>query len=160
MKGHPPLYQGEPGGARPASADPLKLIQWALQNGYPVQMVDFGRTVKEVRFRRKLPPSGTCYHQPSGETDLVGVLNCGCGQQHAARERCAACGEFVPFHDFPGREPRVAVLTVEAPAPVGEQLKGPAEDRDAFVLIHVPRAAVDEMDSPIERPKIVIPGVN
>lgn len=155
MKGFPP-FQGEPGKPPPPSADPLRLIQFALQAGYPIQIINFGGAVKEVQFRRKAPPSGSCFHRETGEVDLVGAL-CDCGQPHSARERCATCGEMVPYHDFPGRELRVAELTVEAPAGVGRILEGPPAEQDYLILIHIPRVAGDAMDSPIERPRVILP---
>lgn len=155
MKGCPP-FQGEPGGPPPPSADPLRLIQFALQAGVPIQIINFGGAVEGVRFRRKHPPSGSCCHVETGEFDALGAL-CDCRESHSARERCSRCGEMVPYHEFPGREPLVAELTVAAPAAVGRILQGPPEQQDYLILIHVPRVAGDAMDSPVERPRIILP---
>ena len=53
--------------------------------------------------------------------------------------------------------PPPALLTVEAPFEIGRNLAEPPEEQDAYLLIHIPRAIVDEMDSPVERPLIVLP---
>lgn len=49
-----------------------------------------------------------CQHQPSGVEDIVGVI-CGCGKAHSRKEQCAVCGEWVLWHDFPGRGPALRV---------------------------------------------------
>lgn len=46
---------------------------------------------------------------------------------------------------------------VSLPPEVRENLDGPPEEQDAYLLIHIARAVVDEMDSPVERPLIVLP---
>lgn len=46
---------------------------------------------------------------------------------------------------------------VSLPPEVRENLDGPPEEWDAYLLIHIARAVVDEMDSPAERPLIVRP---
>lgn len=50
-----------------------------------------------------------------------------------------------------------ALLVVEAPAGVGDNLKGPPEDRDFFLLIHIPRAAGDEFDRQMSSPIVLAP---
>lgn len=50
------------------------------------------------------------------------------------------------------------LLLVEAPVVVCRDLEDNLpEEQDAYLLIHISRAVVDEMDSPVERPLIVLP---
>lgn len=116
MKGFPP-FQGEPGKPPPPSADPLRLIQFALEAGYPTQIINFGGCVENVAYKTRL-----------------GLETYGLDQ-----------------------EAKVSVLEVQAPVGVGLTLEGPPEEQDYLILIHVPRAAGDAMDSPIERPLIILP---
>lgn len=46
------------------------------------------------------------------------------------------------------------LLIVDAPVSVGENLAGPPEQRDAYILIHIDRQAIDAMD---ESPLLVLP---
>lgn len=116
MKGFPP-FQGEPGGPPPPSADPLRLIQFALQAGVPIQIIQFAGTVQRVVYENIV----------GQETDA----------------------------DDP--EVSGAILEVRAPVGVAQNLQGPPEEQDYFILIHVPRVAGDAMDSPVERPRIILP---
>lgn len=52
---------------------------------------------------------------------------------------------------------RVALILVEAPEGVGQNLQAPPEVQDFLFIVHIPRAAADEMDSPIARPSIILP---
>lgn len=165
MKGHPPFESAEGESPPPSQTNPFDLIQFALWAG-GVQVVNFGATVREVR-TVQAPPAFTCtsaskLHTPSGAFE-VGDMFCGdacpCGEVHGGpNERCSTCGQMVPYHAFPGRGLRQALLVVGAPAGVGNNLKGPPEERDFFLLIHIPRAAGDEFDRQMSSP-IVIPGV-
>jgi len=100
--------------------------------------------IRNVRTPRKPAPSGACFHKPSGEFDLVGTIECACGETHARSERCYGCGELIPYHGFPGREPRITLLTVEMPENVGENLRGPEEERAFLVAFSIDSAAYDE----------------
>lgn len=158
MKGRPP-FQGEEGGPPPPSSDPIALLNFALaKHPGKVTMVNFAGSVKEVRILRAVPPSGSCYHVPSGEEDIVDVCGCWCGATHSCAERCLKCQAWVPYHDFPGRERVFALLAVEAPVGVGKNLQGPPAEQDAYLLIHIDRSVMDEFDSPIAQPLIVLPG--
>lgn len=58
-------------------------------------------------------------------------------------------GGVVVEPDGPDFHERSEVLLIsEAPVEVGDNLQLPPELQDAYVLIHVPRAVVDEMDEP------------
>lgn len=60
--------------------------------------------------------------------------------------------------DGPDFHERCEVLLIsEAPVEVGDNLLLPPEQQDAYLLIQIARAVVDEMDSPVERPLIVLP---
>lgn len=116
--------------------------------------------VKEIRMPRQPAASGSCFHRPSevplqakltatvnGEVHVVETLEriCDqCGEAHALAELCSQCGEAVPYHDFPGREPRIALITLEFPERVGKNLKGPEEDRAFLVCFHIDRAVYDQ----------------
>lgn len=156
MKDKPAFWQGDAATPPPPSADPLRLIQFALSSGRPIQVVNFAGAVKSIEYSRKVPASGTCFHRPSGEWNPMSVVDCQCGATHPLTEICTACGEAVPYHNFPGREPRVAVITVQAPVTVGENLQRPPGEQDGFVLIHIPREAIDAMDSPIVAPSLIL----
>jgi hypothetical protein len=94
--------------------DPLRLIQFCLEERIPLQIVDFAAAVRRVRVPDVILP-------PDGE--------------HAE-------ARLAP--------PERSYLTVEAPVAVGRDLQQPADQRDAYILIHVPRQALVEMSSRTE----------
>lgn len=150
MKGHPPFESAEGEPPPPSQVNPFNLINFALRAG-GVQVVNFGSTVREVRTVQS-PPAFTCtseskLHTPSGHFQRPAEPQpCSCGESHGPFEYCSTCTEPVPYHLFPGRGLRQGLLVVEVPASVGDNLKGPPEDRDFFLLIHIPRQAGDEFD--------------
>jgi hypothetical protein len=135
MKGCAPFEA--PAGERALSADkPLDLVLYALRSG-----------------------DGSKLHAPSGETQLRGGCLL-CGENHGGPdERCATCGEMIPYHAFPGRGLKRALLVVDAPTATGENLQGPAEERDAYMLVQIPRATLDAFDEQASR-RIILPGGN
>lgn len=159
MRGFPP-FEAENGTQAPSGKNWLALLQFALQTPDlgGVQVVRFDGTILEVR-TVQAPPAYTCtsaskLHAPSGV--------CGGGHPLAPSdeqplERCSVCGMMVPWHDFPGRGLRSAILVSEAPARVGDNLKGPIEERDTYLLLHIPRATADAFDEQASR-RIVLPG--
>jgi len=65
--------------------------------------------------------------------------------------------------NFPGTVRRVrvrhdkALLLVACPPGVGLDLKRPPDEQDTYLLVHVPRAAREQMDSPIvQAPSLII----
>jgi len=162
MKGFPP-FEAENGTQAPSGKNWLGLLQFALQTPDlgGVQVVRFDGTILEVR-TVQAPPAYTCtsaskLHTPSGQETLSGaVVEC-CKLPHGSRERCATCGNLISYHDFPGRGPRSTILVSEAPARVGDNLKGPIEERDTYLLLHIPRALADAFDEQATR-RIVLPG--
>lgn len=52
---------------------------------------------------------------------------------------------------------RSALVLIDAPAGVGEDLQGPAEEKDFYLLIHIPREAADAFDEAATR-RIILPG--
>jgi len=163
MKGFPP-FEAENGTPAPSGKNWLALLQFALQTPDlgGVQVVRFDTTILEVR-TVQAPPAYTCtsaskLHTPSGrETAFASTVGCPCGVSHGSKEYCPGCGNLVPWHDFPGRGLRSAILVSEAPARVGDNLKGPAEKRDTYLLLHIPRATADAFDEQATR-RIVLPG--
>lgn len=92
---------------------------------------------------------------PSGEQPfalLQAALRSGGGVQVV---RFDATVQRVRFVTRKGK--RSALLLVEAPSGVGENLKGPAKERDSYLLIHVPRATADAFDEEASR-RIILPG--
>src|SRR4029079_10618185 len=116
---------------------PLDLVLYALRLGQGGPVVRFDSTIVELRVGMT-PPAYTCtsaskLHSPSGETQLRGGCML-CGDTHGGpEERCATCGNMVDYHAFPGRGLKRALLVVDAPAATGENLQGPAEERDAYL---------------------------
>lgn len=130
----------------PTSINLFELLNFCLQQ-HPEALGIFALNprVVEVRMPRKPAPSGGCFHRPSGEEDAVGILGaCWCGVEHSRKEKCARCGEWVLFHEFPGRESRVTLLTVELPERVGQNLKGPEEGHAFLVAFSIDRAVYDQ----------------
>jgi hypothetical protein len=154
-----------PDGERAPSADkPLDLILYALRSGQGVQVVRFDSAIVELRVAQT-PPTYTCtsaskLHAPEGLLH-VGVQGAClvCREPHWPEECCATCGAMVPYHAFPGRGLKRALLVVDAPAATGENLQGPAEDRDGYLLVHIPRATLDAFDEEATR-RIILPGGN
>lgn len=142
----------------PVNVNLFELLNFCLQQ-HPEALGVFALNprAREVRMPRKAAPSGGCFHRPSGEQDLVGaVLSCWCDTPHGRAERCTACGEMIPFHDFPGREPRVTFLTLELPERVGQNLKGAEEDHAFLVAFSIDRAVYDEFTRRAASP-IILP---
>ena len=52
-------------------------------------------------------------------------------------------------------------LDVEVPFEVGNDLAGPREEQDAYVLICIPRAVMDAMDEEARKPSLILvpPGI-
>lgn len=50
---------------------------------------------------------------------------------------------------------RFATITVEAPEYVGQNIQGPKEDMDVYLLVRVSRETVERMDSPIIQPGVI-----
>jgi hypothetical protein len=162
MKGCAPFEA--PAGERAPSADkPLDLVLYALRSGDGVQVVRFDSAIVEIKVAMT-QPLYTCsslskLHAPSGETQLRGGCLL-CGENHGGPdERCATCGEMIPYHAFPGRGLKRALLVVDAPAATGENLQGPTEERDAYMLVQIPRATLDAFDEAGSR-RIILPGGN
>lgn len=123
----------------------FELLNFCLQQ-HPEALGIFALNprVREVRMPRKAAPSGTCFHKPSGMEDAVGIFGgCECGVAHSRAEQCAVCDAWVPYHDFPGREPRVTLLTLELPERVGQNLRGAEEDHAFLVAFSIDRAVYD-----------------
>ena len=113
--------------------DPLRLVQYCLEEGIPIQIVDFGKAVQAVRIRKQIAQEAACIHALA--VDFLAVPG----------GSCPECGLLLPFRE-------TASLTVEAPVAVGHDLQRPADERDAYILIHIPRAALDRFESPIVLP--------
>lgn len=163
----------------PSGINLFELLNFCLQQ-HPEALGIFALNprVVEVRMPRKPAPSGGCFHQPSGEEDAVGVLGgilldpadiervngqrvqqgCWCGNEHSRKEKCARCGEWVLYHEFPGREPRVTLLTVELPERVGQNLKGPEEGHAFLVAFSIDRAVYDSFVRRASSPIILSAG--
>lgn len=50
-----------------------------------------------------------------------------------------------------------AFVLLDVPGPVGENLKGPPGEQDAYILVHIRREAVDAFDAAAQS-RIIVPG--
>lgn len=141
------------------SVSPIDVLNYCIQHSPgSLGLFALSQRVCEVKFKVRPVKSGGCYHRPSGEEDIVGVIGCECREIHSAKEKCSACGQFVPYHDFPSRRLRVAMVTVELPEAVGVNLKGPEEGRDFIIAFTVDRAIFDRLERQAASGLVLPPG--
>jgi hypothetical protein len=144
----------------PSNVSLFELLNFCLQQ-HPDALGIFALNprVREIRMPRKPAPSGTCFHRPDGSGPTF-APPCGiCGENHATVEGCSACGRTIPYHDFPGREPRVTLLTLELPECVGQNLSGAEEDHAFLVAFSIDRAVYDQFARRAASPIIMPAGV-
>lgn len=114
--------------------------------------------VREVHMPRRTAPSGTCFHRPNGSGPALTPPCETCGELHPMVEGCSVCKKEIPYHAFPGREPRYTLLTLDLPARVGENLKGAEEGHAFLVAFSIDRATYDEFVRRAASPIILPPG--
>jgi len=118
--------------------DPLRLIQFCLEEGIPIQIVDFAASVRDVR------EHGYDAEQLAGDLSMADT-GTSTDVNYLAMAKKAL--ELLAPEPVAG-----AVLAVAAPVGVARDLRLPADQRDAYILIHIPRTAVERMSSPIVLP--------
>lgn len=96
--------------------------------------VSYGRVTQLLEEAKRRLRRGDATHSAACAT---------CGEEHPVAEKCSRCEKMIPYHEFPGREPRVTLLTVELPERVGQNLKGAEEDHAFLVAFSIDRAVCD-----------------
>ncbi len=94
--------------------------------------------------------------KPAPSSDPIALLN-------FALQNCKSAVHLVDFAKMtslsvfpPGAEvDGHCLVEISMPADVARNIAGPPELQDAYVLIHIERRAVDEMDEP--RPALILP---
>jgi len=143
----------------PTGINLFELLNFCLQQ-HPEALGVFALNprVRDVRLPRQVAPSGTCFHRPNGSGPAFTTACETCGELHPKVEGCSVCKKEIPWHAFPGREPRYTLLTLELPGRVGENLRGPEEDHAFLVAFSIDRAAYDEFVRRAASPIILPPG--
>src|ERR1044071_10021756 len=123
---------GRDKGSVHAEPSPIDLINYCLQHEpQSLGLLFLTYRVQSVHFKKLPLPKSSCRHVPSGEEGSVKIVGgCDCGQPHSLSERCQACGEWVNYHGFKGRECRVALVEFELPERIGANLQLEPANRD------------------------------
>lgn len=145
------------------SVSPIDVLNYCIQHSPgSLGLFALGQRVREVKFKVRPVKSGGCYHRPGGPQLLADMIpaatGCECRETHDSAERCSVCGQLVPYHDFPSRRLRVAMVTVELPEAVGVNLKGPEEGRDFIIAFTVDRAIFDRLERQAASGLVLPPG--